>query len=229
MCSRLLIFLLCRARRRLDKEDLFGFILRATLLPLPNPRECGDAEKGKRKQKENAAYEGSPTTSPTAKPLMEASVKEGTNTRSWKENQSPNPGRNFPHAESPRQRSPPNCFPDPPVMMSPPFPGQRFPGYPGHVMYNNMFHPTLLHSMFGIPGGTRSIPNSTISTPPSPLTPLVNGVLRRSPSPEQQHNGVDLLVTNINETVSKNEIKKKLASIFREHCKVRFVFVGSIP
>ena len=38
---------------------------------------------------------------------------------------------------------------------------------------------------------------------------------------DQQRGGIDLLVTNLDETVSKKDLKKKLASVFREHCKVR--------
>lgn len=38
---------------------------------------------------------------------------------------------------------------------------------------------------------------------------------------DQQRGGIDLLVTNLDETISKKELKKKLASVFREHCKVR--------
>ena len=38
---------------------------------------------------------------------------------------------------------------------------------------------------------------------------------------DQQRGGIDLLVTNLDEGVSKKELKKKLASVFREHCKVR--------
>ena len=38
---------------------------------------------------------------------------------------------------------------------------------------------------------------------------------------DQQRGGIDLLVTNLDESVSKKELKKKLASVFREHCKVR--------
>ena len=38
---------------------------------------------------------------------------------------------------------------------------------------------------------------------------------------DQQRGGIDLLVTNLDENVSKKELKKKLASVFREHCKVR--------
>ncbi|XP_048575860.1 uncharacterized protein LOC5520570 isoform X1 [Nematostella vectensis] len=37
---------------------------------------------------------------------------------------------------------------------------------------------------------------------------------------DQQRGGIDLLVGNLDETVSKKELKKKLASVFREHCKV---------
>lgn len=37
---------------------------------------------------------------------------------------------------------------------------------------------------------------------------------------DQQRGGIDLLVTNLDESVSKKELKKKLASVFREHCKV---------
>lgn len=37
---------------------------------------------------------------------------------------------------------------------------------------------------------------------------------------DQQRGGIDLLVTNLDENVSKKELKKKLASVFREHCKV---------
>ena len=38
---------------------------------------------------------------------------------------------------------------------------------------------------------------------------------------DQQRGGIDLLVTNLDETVNNKELKKKLASVFREHCKVR--------
>ena len=42
---------------------------------------------------------------------------------------------------------------------------------------------------------------------------------------DQQRGGIDLLVTNLDESVSKKELKKKLASVFREHCKVRHLHV----
>lgn len=48
---------------------------------------------------------------------------------------------------------------------------------------------------------------------------------------DQQRGGIDLLVTNLDESVSKKELKKKLASVFREHCKVRYLqfhFAGKI-
>lgn len=41
---------------------------------------------------------------------------------------------------------------------------------------------------------------------------------------DQQRGGIDLLVTNLDENVSKKELKKKLASVFREHCKVRYIW-----
>ena len=204
----------------MDKEDLFGNILRATLLPLANNKDGGDATTVKRKVQENTVQ----SSSPLHKPLRDMGLND-TNSRSFKENQSPNsanPSRNFP-----AQNSPPIRFPESRSHMSPQFaqfPGQRFPG---HVMFNNMFHPTLLHNMFGLRGGAPPSPvpittaPSPLSTPTSPLSPVVNSLVRRSPSPEQQYNGVDLLVTNINESVPKKEIKKKLASVFREHCKVR--------
>lgn len=37
---------------------------------------------------------------------------------------------------------------------------------------------------------------------------------------EQQKGGVDIMVNNLDENVSNKELKKKLASVFREHCKV---------
>ena len=97
-------------------------------------------------------------------------------------------------------------------------------------MYNNVFRAPAVHSVFQLPPRTappslRGV-NPGILPPVGPLSPIVNGVLRRSPSPEQQFSGVDLLVTNISENSSKKEVKKKLASVFREHCKVS-VIVGS--
>ncbi|KAJ7340352.1 hypothetical protein OS493_003095 [Desmophyllum pertusum] len=44
---------------------------------------------------------------------------------------------------------------------------------------------------------------------------------------DQQRGGIDLLVTNLDENVSKKELKKKLASVFREHCKVLSVILHS--
>jgi hypothetical protein len=41
---------------------------------------------------------------------------------------------------------------------------------------------------------------------------------------EQQKGGVDIMVSNLDETVSNKDLKKKLASVFREHCKVQNVF-----
>ena len=38
--------------------------------------------------------------------------------------------------------------------------------------------------------------------------------------------GVDLLVTNLDEKVSTKELKKKLLSLFREHCKVNSVIIS---
>ena len=181
----------------------------------------------KRKEQENASPVTTSSSSPLLKPLMDLGLN---NPRSLKENQSPNSmnaARNFPNEYVP-QNSPPLRFPESRSHVSPQFP--QFPGqrFPGHVMFNNMFHPTLLHSMFGLRGAAPPSPvpittaPSPLSTPTSPLSSVVNGMVRRSPSPEQQYNGVDLLVTNINESVPKKEIKKKLASVFREHCKVRF-------
>ena len=86
--------------------------------------------------------------------------------------------------------------------------------------------------MFGLQGGAPPSPvpmtttHSPLPTPPSPLSPVINGIVRRSPSPEQQYSGVDLLVANINENIPKKEIKKKLASVFREHSKVRLLYLN---
>lgn len=44
---------------------------------------------------------------------------------------------------------------------------------------------------------------------------------------DQQRGGIDLLVTNLDETVNNKELKKKLASVFREHCKVLSVILHS--
>lgn len=208
-----------RARRRLDKEDLFGYILRATLV-------AGDLTTPKRKPKEKTSPDKSPSSSPLARPLMDVSLNDHVCGNLWKENRTPNvdPTRGFPNPNL-GESSTPRSFPEPPTLRSPHFthfPGQQFPG---QVFFRNMLHPALLHSMFGLRGGGSSTPVSITSTPSplltpaTPLSPLMNGILR-SPSPEQQFSGVDLLVTNINENIAKNEIKKKLASLFREHCKV---------
>lgn len=213
-----------RARRRLDKEDLFGYILRATLLPLTDSKDGGDITAAKRKPKEHTSPATVPRTSPLIKPFMDISLNENANSKSCKENLSPNvnPAVNLPK-ENLARNSPPIRFRKPPAHTSPQFPQFSGPRFPGPFMFNNMFHPTLFHGMLGLPGGTPPSPIS-LATPPSPLStppsPVLNGMVR-PPSPEQQYNGVDLLVTNINESVPKKEIKKKLASVFREHSKVR--------
>ena len=37
---------------------------------------------------------------------------------------------------------------------------------------------------------------------------------------DKQEEGCDLLVTNLDENVSKKELEKELASVFQEHCEV---------
>ena len=225
LCSLNMVPYICRARRRLDKEELFGYTLCATLLPLTNSKDGEDMTSAKRKPKENTSPATISRTSPLVKPLMDVSLNENTNSKSCKESRSPNinpAAANFPR-ESAAQNSPPLLFQEPPANASLPFSqftGQRFPG---PFMFNNMFHPTLFHNMFGMRGGGQAPSPIPLPTPPSPLptppSPVLNGMVR-PPSPEQQYSGVDLLVTNINENVPKKEIKKKLASVFREHCKV---------
>ena len=178
------------------------------------------------KQREKTTPVITSNASRLIRPLMDVSLNDGTNSKSWKENQSPNvnPSRNFPKDNLSRNSAPPR-FPESPGHMSPQFPhlpGQRFPA---HAMFNNLFHPTL-HSMFGLRGVAPPSPipitgtASLIPRPSSPLSPVVGAMIGRSPSPEQQFSGVDLLVTNVNESIPKKEMKKKLASIFREHSKV---------
>ena len=193
-------------------------------MPLTDSKDGGDMTAAKRKPKEHTSPATIPRTSPLIKPLMDISLNENVNSKLCKENRSPNvsPTFSFPRENVARNSSPVR-FQEPSAQTSPQFPQFSSQRFPAPFMFNNMFHPTLFHNMFGLPGGGPSspIPLATPSSPvPTPPSPLLNGMVR-PPSPEQQYNGVDLLVTNINESVSKKEIKKKLASVFREHCKVR--------
>ncbi|XP_028415936.1 meiosis regulator and mRNA stability factor 1-like [Dendronephthya gigantea] len=225
-----------RARRRLDKEDLFGNILRATQLPLTNNKDGGDESPTRQKHDENSSDVSTPTSSYLVKPRMGLRLNENTSNGSWKENQSLNCSNGTKNIFNPPNQTlnfPQHRFKEP-SQTSFPYPNpQIFPRHPGPMMFNSLHHSPLLHNIFGLRGGGSpspipiATPPSPLSSPPSPLRPVVNGMAGRSPSPEQQFNGVDLLVTNINEGVPKNEIQKKIASVFREHCKVYSVVLYS--
>ena len=213
-----------RARRRLDKEELFGSILRATLLPPANGQNPVAARRAENTKEPDRVTTNRPPLATTAtSPNLNAKPKEENKKPVHSGTISSNVGR-----ENARQTNSPlgglAYFARSPVL------NHHYPTYAGNTMYNNVFRAPAVHSVFQLPPRTappslRGV-NPGILPPVGPLSPIVNGVLRRSPSPEQQFSGVDLLVTNISENSSKKEVKKKLASVFREHCKVS-VIVGS--
>ena len=219
------VFCLFRARRRLDKEELFGSILQAAMLPA---RDDKDLLTTKSTKNEEVGSEISKPSTTTTGAVAESSLDvQCFNIVSRKPgDESKNRvhcsvGNNFRHEKLRRQNSPQNGLNH---LSRSPVLNHQFHSISGNAMYNGLFHTPVVQGMFPVSTGssTPSVQNinSSILAPPGALGPMVNGVLRRSPSPDQQLAGVDLLVTNINETVSKKEIKKKLASVFREHCKV---------
>lgn len=211
---------------------MFGNILRATLLPLTNNKDGGDISPSRQRHGENTSGVSTPTSLSLVKPLMGLRLNDDANTGSKNENRSlncPNGAKNF-FNQNQAQNFPQNRFkePPPPQYTSLQYPNLQFPhqGYPRPMMFNSVLQSPLLHNIFGLRGGATpspipiTTPPSTLPPSPSPLRHVVNGMAGRSPSPEQQFTGVDLLVTNINESIPKREIEKKLASVFREHCKV---------
>ena len=112
-------------------------------------------------------------------------------------------------------------------------PPQQLPSQPGFLnnnAYPNMWPNQFYHNMLNMPSQASGIPGITpltgpiVGAPPH-LTASWLANLHNLSILEQQRGGIDLLVTNLDETVSKKELKKKLASVFREHCKVRCVVV----
>ena len=99
------------------------------------------------------------------------------------------------------------------------------PGFLNNNTYPNMWPNHFYHGMLNIPPQASGIPGITpltgpiVGAPPH-LTASWLANLHNLSLLEQQRGGIDLLVTNLDETVNKKDLKKKLASIFREHCKV---------
>ena len=80
--------------------------------------------------------------------------------------------------------------------------------------YQNIMN--LSSQSAGFPGITPLAP----SLMGNPLTASWLASLHNFTMVDQQRGGVDLLVTNLDVSVGEKELKKKLASVFREHCKV---------
>ena len=99
----------------------------------------------------------------------------------------------------------------------PPYLNQQLQVYHPVPAYPGLFHPSMVHNVFH---HTPFSHHPRVLSPAGPFSPVINNAVRRSPSPDQPVGGVDILVTNLNETISRKEIKEKLASVFREHCKV---------
>ncbi|XP_046855493.1 meiosis regulator and mRNA stability factor 1-like isoform X2 [Xenia sp. Carnegie-2017] len=215
-----------RARRRLDKEELFGYILLATLLPATNFKNGSSSVT----QKPSSTMESFSYISPAVAGVRSpAGVHQNSpySPKFCKENQSPNTNISS-RTESLIRNTRPLRFTDARPQMSLPFQNLPFTGQQIHspYMFNNMFRPGLVHGMLGMracrPLSPLNMSTRPTSLPvaPMPLFAVADGLARRSPSPEQQFSGADLLVTNLNESEPKEEITKKLASVFREHCKV---------
>lgn len=85
-------------------------------------------------------------------------------------------------------------------------------------------HP-IYQNFMNLPAQSSGFPGITPLAPPLMGGPQVTASwlasLHNFTVLDQQRGGIDLLVTNLDESVSKKELKKKLASVFREHCKVR--------
>ena len=223
-------FLINRARRRLDKEELFGHILLATLLPATNFKNGSSSVT----QKPTSTMESFSHISPAVAGVRSpGGVHQNSpySPKSCKENQPPNTNISS-RTESLVRNTRPLRFTDARPQMSLPFRTLPFTGQQVHspYMFNNMFRPGLVHGMFGMrpcrPLSPLNMSTRPTSSPvaPMPLFAVADGLARRSPSPEQQFSGADLLVTNLNESEPKEEITKKLASVFREHCKVFLLF-----
>lgn len=100
------------------------------------------------------------------------------------------------------------------------------PGFLNNNAYPNMWPNHFYHSMLNMPSQASGIPGITplagpiVGAPPHVAASWLASLHNLSIL-EQQRGGIDILVTNLDETVNKKELKKKLASVFREHCKVK--------
>ncbi|XP_022794519.1 meiosis regulator and mRNA stability factor 1-like [Stylophora pistillata] len=97
--------------------------------------------------------------------------------------------------------------------------------------YTGIWPHSIYPNFMNIPTQGASFPGITPLAPPMMGAPHLTASwlasLHNFTVLDQQRGGVDLLVTNLDENVSKKELKKKLASVFREHCKVLSVILHS--
>ena len=233
-----------RAKRRMDKEDVLGSTIQVVY---SSNRESSSPQKGKKLQqvdnggnadKKSDASEGPSTnlsrkdktvtglllqslktkTSPSHKKTTNQETKKVSNKKpvedstdsgdSTEETEKgfvdPSQGSSFSTSAGPQFISHQTMFSN-----------GSYAGIWPHPIYQNVMNVPTQGS--GFPGITPLAPH-IMGGPHLAASWLAS--LHNFTVLDQQRGGIDLLVTNLDENISKKELKKKLASVFREHCKV---------
>lgn len=237
-----------RARRRMDKEDVFGSTIQVVYSTTSQGNACSPQKNKKTQPVETASNLTSnltnkgrdirdASTQPPYNPLQKE--KKGTNCavldnffignssssrRNSKQetklsptptDDSPDSGDSTEETEGKQGASLASSTGPQFISHQAMFSNGSYAGIWPHPIYQNFMN---------LPTQGTSFPGITPLAPPlmggphlaaSWLASLHNFTVL-----DQQRGGIDLLVTNLDESVSKKELKKKLASVFREHCKV---------
>lgn len=227
-----------RAKRRMDKEDVFGSTIQVVFSTISQT----SPQKGKKGQPGESA-DSSPTKTREnfVKPSVNPSQRERAGSNAMLDDFNLDDNSISIKTESkssakPREDSPEssdsteeNDIKQGPSLSA--SSGQQFisqqtmfsnGSYAGawpHPMYQNFMNLPTQNS--GFPGITPLGP-PLIGGPQLAASWLAS--VHNFTVLDQQRGGIDLLVTNLDETVNKKDLKKKLASVFREHCKVRSIY-----
>lgn len=210
----------------MDKEDVFG----STIQVVYSTTSQGSPQKGKKSQAVDSTE--SSTISPKPSPLQKDRgssnamlddfiIDDGsTNRKSTKPEDKINakPSDDSPESsDSTEENGPSPSLSTGPQLISHQtmFSNGSVTGIWPHPIYQNFMN--LPTQGPGFPGITPLAP-PVLGAPHLAASWLAS--LHNFTVLDQQRGGIDLLVTNLDETVSKKELKKKLASVFREHSKV---------
>lgn len=230
-----------RARRRMDKEDVFGSTIQVVYSTISQGNACSPQKNKKTQPLEttgNLTNKGrDASTQPPYNPLQKEKTgsncamlddfvigngsssrrgaKQETTLSTTPVDDSPDSGDSTEENEGKQGASLASSTGPQFISHQTMFSNGSYAGIWPHPIYQNFMN---------LPTQSTRFPGITPLAPPlmggphlaaSWLASLHNFTVL-----DQQRGGIDLLVTNLDESVSKKELKKKLASVFREHCKV---------